>query len=303
MHRNRNAIKTTAGEKVFYFINGLLLALFCILVLLPLLNVVAISLNDGKDAARGGITFWPRVWSFDNFGEIFKNGDLLNAYSVTIFRTFAGVALGVTFNALAAYALKFKTLPGRGVITFIIFFTMLFGGGLIPYFMLLKNLKLYNTLWVYVLPGIYSAWNILLIRTYMESLGTSLEESAKLDGAGDITIFFRIIVPLSTPILAVIALYVGVGQWNDWFSGIYFVSEQKLQPMATILQKMLDTQELLRKYLARQGAFFEQKQQRLVTAASLKAATVVVTAGPIILLYPFLQKYFVKGVMVGAIKG
>jgi len=299
----KNAIRTSRGEEAFYFVNGLLVAAFCILVLLPLLNVVALSLNDGKDAARGGIVFWPRVWSIDNFREIFENGELVNAYTVTIFRTVVGIFLGVLFNALAAYALKFKSLPGRGIITFIIFFTMLFGGGLIPYFILLKNLHLYNTIWVYVIPGIYSAWNILLLRTYMESLGSSLEESAKLDGAGDVVVFFKIIVPLSMPILAVIALYIGVGQWNDWFSGIYFVSEQKLQPMATVLQRMLDTQELLRKYIARQGSFFENKQQRMVTAASLKSATVIVTAGPIIFFYPFLQKYFVKGIMIGAIKG
>lgn len=301
---NKGPNRATSGERVFFIVNYLFMGILCIVILLPLMNIIALSLNEGRDASRGGITFFPRRFTFANYMEILKNGNILTAYQVTVMRTVIGVALSVFFNALAAYALKSKTLPGRTPIIFFIFFTTLFGGGMITYFVLIKNLGLYNNFLVFILPGIYSTWNIIIMRTFFEGLGISLEESAKLDGAGDLTVFFKIILPLSKPVLAVVALFVGVAHWNDWFTGIYFVSDQDLQPMQTLLWKMLSTQELLRKYIARSQTGFDQlKQQYLVTSESLKSATVVIAAGPIVLMYPFLQKYFVKGVMIGAIKG
>ncbi len=304
MNKNKHFIKVSTGERIFYICNYIFMTLFCISIILPFLNIIAISLNDGKDTAMGGITIYPRIFTFDNYTEVLKNGDIANAYFITISRTVIGVILSVFLTAAAAFALKSKTLPGRSLIIFGIFFTTLFGGGLIPYFILLRNIGLYNTFWVYIIPGLYSFWNMIIMRTFFEGIGISLEESAKLDGAGDFRIFMSIIIPLSKAVLAVIALFNGVGHWNDWFAGVYYVSEVKLQPMQTLLWKMISTQELLRKYVSRGGTGFEAlREQTMVTAESLKAATVLIAAGPIILMYPFCQKYFVKGVMIGAIKG
>lgn len=302
--KSKSYIKDSNGEKVFKVCNYVFLVIFCVAILLPIFHILAVSFNDGRDTMKGGITIVPRIITLKNYKEIFLNSNVLNAYKITLLRTSIGIMLSVFMTALAAFALKSKTLPGKVPITFFIFFTMLFNGGLIPYFMLIRNIGLYDNFWVYVIPSIYSTWNIIIMRTFFEGIGYSLEESAKIDGANDFVIFFRIILPLSKPVLAVIALFVGVSHWNEWFTGVYFVSSEELQPMQTLLWKMISTQELLRKYIARSVTGFDRlKGEHLVTAESLKAATTVIAAGPIIMIYPFVQKYFVKGVMIGAIKG
>lgn len=289
-------------EKFFHGLNIALLIALSLLILLPFMNIIALSFNSGRDAATGGVYFWPRVFSLENYKELFSDNRIVNGYKITLFRTIVGTASSVFLTAMAAYALKNKTLPGKQVFNFIIFFTMLFGGGIIPYYILLKALHLRNTLWVYIVPGLYSAWNIIVMRTFFEGISVSLEESAKLDGCNDFRIFLQIILPLSKPVIAVIALFNGVGHWNDWFTGNFFVMDKSLQPVQTILQEMLTTQLKL-KELAVNSVETSMSAKRLVTGESLKMATIVVTTLPIVCVYPFIQKYFVKGVMIGAVKG
>jgi len=301
MKRNR-LIKESPVEKFAYWIIILLLALFSLSIVLPFLHILALSFNGGKDTAMGGVYFWPRSFTLNNYKEVFSDNRIINGYKITLARTILGTFLSVLLTAMASFALKIKTLPGRNFITFMIFFTTLFGGGLIPYYMLLKALHLRNTFWVYILPGLYSAWNIIMMRTFFDTLGTELEESAKLDGCGYFRIFFQIILPLSKPVVSVIALFNGVDHWNDWFTGAFYVQDRNLQPVQTVLQEMLTNQQKLKSLMMNsyQSAI---TARNLVTGDSLKMATVMVTTVPIMCVYPFIQKYFTKGVMIGAIKG
>ncbi len=292
---------TSSFRRIFYVLNIVLLTLLSLSILLPILNIVALSFNGGKDAAMGGVYFWPRAFTLDNYKAVFSDNRIITGYKVTIMRTVIGTASSVFLTAMAAYALKRKSLPGRRLITFLIFFTMLFSGGTIPYYMVLRNTGLLNTFWVYVIPSLYSTWNIIMIRTFFEGISISLEESAKLDGCNDFTVFMRIILPLSKPVIAVIALFNGVAHWNDWFTGAYFVTNADLHPVQTILQEMLTTQSKLKELMSNS---YEAVQfaKRVVTGESLKMATIVVSTLPIIMVYPFIQKYFAKGVMIGAVK-
>lgn len=288
-------------RRIFYVLNIVVLTLLSLSILLPILNIVALSFNGGKDAAMGGVYFWPRAFTLDNYKAVFSDNRIITGYKVTIMRTVIGTASSVFLTAMAAYALKRKSLPGRRLITFLIFFTMLFSGGTIPYYMVLRNTGLLNTFWVYVIPSLYSTWNIIMMRTFFEGISISLEESAKLDGCNDFTVFMRIILPLSKPVIAVIALFNGVAHWNDWFTGAYFVTNADLHPVQTILQEMLTTQSKLKELMSNS---YEAVQfaKRVVTGESLKMATIVVSTLPIIMVYPFIQKYFAKGVMIGAVK-
>lgn len=301
MKRNRLQ-KESPIEKFIYWIIIIALALFSLSIILPFVHILALSFNGGKDTAMGGVYFWPRAFTLNNYKEVFSDNRIINGYKITLARTILGTFLSVLLTAMAAFALKSKTLPGRNFITFMIFFTTLFGGGVIPYYMLLKELHLRNTFWVYILPSLYSAWNIIMMRTFFDSLGTELEESAKLDGCGYFRIFFQIILPLSKPVVSVIALFNGVGHWNDWFTGAFYVTDRNLQPVQTVLQEMLTNQQKLKSLMINsyQSAM---SAKTLVTGDSLKMATVMVTTVPIMCVYPFIQKYFTKGVMIGAIKG
>jgi len=296
--------KTSTGEKLFKIVIYILIILLCLSIILPFLNILALSFNAGKDAERGGIYFWPREWSLDNYKEVFSSSNIWNAFWISLFRTVLGTLASVFLTAAAAYALKSKTLPGVKFFTMLIFFTMLFGGGIIPYYMLLKDLNLINTIWVYVIPGLYSAWNIIIMRTFFSQISVSLEESARIDGYNDLSIFLRIIMPLSRPVIAVIALFNAVGHWNDWFTGAFYVRDAKLRPLSTLLQEMLTRADALRKTLEQAAGTkqYDMLDKIQVTGNSLKMATIIIVVAPIILVYPFIQKYFAKGVMIGSIK-
>lgn len=290
------------SSRFFNTLNVVLLGLFSLSIILPLLNILALSFNGGKDAAMGGVYFWPRAFTWNNYIEVFSDNRILTGYGITVARTVLGTFLSVILTGMAAFALKKKDLPGRTVMLFLIFFTMLFSGGIIPNYMLIKAVGLKNTFAVFIVPGLYSAWNIIMMRTFFEGLGESLEESAHIDGAGWFRIFFQIILPLSKPVIAVIALFNGVAHWNDWFTGAFYVQDADLKPVSTILQEML-TQQMKLKNLITNSNMSAVTAQKQVTGDSLKMATVVVTMVPIMAVYPFIQKYFAKGVMIGAIKG
>lgn len=296
-----NKSKTSPVESFFYILNVVLLILLSLSIILPFLNVLALSFNGGKDAAMGGVYFWPRAFTLANYKEVFSDNSIINGYKITLTRTILGTTLSVFLTAMAGYALKCKTLPGRKIIMLAIVFTMLFGGGVIPYYMLIKAVGLRNNFWVFVIPSLYSAWNIVLMRSFFESIPISLEESAKLDGCGYFGIFFKIILPLSKPVISVVALFVAVGHWNDWFTGAFYITNKDLLPVQTLLQQMLVNQQKLTTLITNTPQSISAARN-LVTGDSLKMATVMVTTLPIMCVYPFIQKYFAKGVMIGAIK-
>lgn len=296
--------KSLQGPKWARVLNITLLIIFAVMILIPFLHVLAVSFNEGTDAQRGGIGFWPRMWTLDNFLEVFKQDNLLNGLLISIFRTVVGTVFGVGLMSMAAYALTVKTLPGRSFFTFFIFFTMLFGGGQVPYYLVLSELGLTGSVWVYIIPGLYGTMNILLLRTQFQQLPYSVIESARIDGSSEFYIFRKLILPMSTPVLATVTLFTAVGHWNDWFAGTFYVRDANLKPLATLLQEMLTQQSALADILLRStGAqSYSALDQVSITGQSLQMATIIVVLLPMLVTYPFVQKYFVRGITVGSIK-
>lgn len=250
------------------------------------------------------IYFLPQGFTFENYITIFKDSKFLDAYVITVLRTVIGTSLHVFLSALFAYALTRKQLPGKTFLTFYIFIPSIFSGGMIPNFILFRELGLINNFWVYVFPFLFSFFHIIIMRTFFQQLPSSLEESAQIDGASNFRVFMRIILPLSMPVLATIALFQGVFHWNDWFTGTYFVTTESLRPVQTLLNQLLTESEALANAAqkASQTGTTVSNGMIAVTPESLRMATLIVATLPIICIYPFLQKYFVKGVMIGSIK-
>lgn len=283
-------------------LNYIFLVIISCTFLFPFWRVLAISLNDGVDALAGGINFWPRKFTLDNYMVIFSKPDILNAYKITILRTVIGTLLSVFLMSLMAYGLSKKHLIGRKVFNVLILITMFFSGGIIPFYLLLKRLQLLNNFWVYVIPSLYQAWNIILLRTFFSNLPASIEESARMDGANDIILFFKIVLPISLPIIATVSLFVSVGHWNDWFAGEFYIQNKELVPLQTLLIRIIRANESTR-IITDSASYVERSKVSNVTSYSIKMAVLVAAVLPIMCIYPFLQKYFIKGVMVGSIKG
>lgn len=296
-----NKIKVNRGDQIIQAFIYFIIILLCLSILLPCLNVLVLAFNDGKDAARGGIWFWPRVFTLANFQAVFQDGSITKAYLITIARTVIGTFSSLVVTTLAAFALKQKDLPGNKIITILITFTMLFDGGMIPKYIQYKNLHLLNSFWVYVVPGLVSVTYLLMVRTFFEGIPDSLEESAKLDGCGFFGIYTRIMLPLSKPVLAVVGLYTAVNHWNDWFSGAFYMSDTSKWPVQTVLQQML-TKAMNSQEVTNVAQALAQNVSN-TTSDSLKMAAVVITTVPILCVYPFVQKYFAQGAMIGAVKG
>ena len=295
-------VKESLSDQLIQAFIYLIVIALCLLIIIPCINVLALSFNDGADAAKGGIYFWPREFTLDNYKEVFADGKIMKAYGITVARTVIGTGLSLLVTTLAAFALKEEELPGRKIITMLITFTMLFGGGMIPTYIQYKNLNLLNSFWVYVIPGMISVTNLLMVRTFFEVIPVSLEESAKLDGCGYFKTYTQIILPLSKPVLAVVGLYAAVGHWNDWFQGAFYMSSSKLWPVQTVLQQMLSRAMSASREATTASQAIAQANSA-VTSDSLKMAAVIITTVPILCIYPFAQKYFAKGAMIGAVKG
>jgi putative aldouronate transport system permease protein len=293
-------IKESRSRKIFMTLNYTFLALFGFITLYPFWYVLVASLNTGRDFVRGGVYFWPRVFTFENYIHAFKDSRIFDSLTISVARTVIGVLLGLFFTSLIAYALSVRTLPGRTFFTFFFYFTTIFGGGMIPYYMLLRDLGLTKSFGLYIFPAVYSFFNFLLMRTYFSTIPTELRESAQIDGAGDGKILFRIYVPLAKPILATLALFIGVGHWNDWFTGAYYQSRAVLFPAATLLQKLLSEAATS---TIKVGQETSLSTMTSYTTQSLQMAFVMILTMPIVIIYPFLQKYYVKGVMIGSVKG
>ena len=291
----------TRAQKIFKVFNYCFLGLFGFITLYPFWYVLIASLNTGRDFAKGGVFLYPRAFTWENYGVAFQDSRIFTSLSVSVAKTLIGVATGLLFTILIAYALSIKTLPGRNFFTFFWYFTTIFGGGMIPYYMLLRDLGLTKSFWLYITPAVFNFFNFLIMRTNFNNIPTELRESAQLDGAGDIRILFQLYVPLSMPVIATVALFVGVGQWDDWFTGAYYQSNQNLIPAATLLQKLLN--EATASSTIKVGQESAAAVMQSYTSQSLQMAFVMILTMPIVVVYPFLQKYYVKGVMIGAVKG
>ncbi|MDI6619677.1 MAG: carbohydrate ABC transporter permease [Clostridiales bacterium] len=298
-----NGIRMSIGERIFQIVNNIFLVLLSITTLYPFLNILVYSLNEGKDAMKGGLFLWPRKFTLFNYEFVFSNGLMQNAYLITISRTILGTIFGIAITAAVAYGLSIRTLPYKKFIMFYILVPMLFNAGLIPYYLQLVNLHLVNTFWVYVIPNLFSIWNMFVMKTFFEGIPESLRESAIIDGANEVVVLFKITLPLSLPMLAALSLFTAVWHWNDWFSGAFYVNSNKLMPVQTYLEKLLSASSMNMLYGGNGNeAAFRSSQTNKMTITSVKMAAVMIGTVPILCVYPFLQKYFVKGVLIGSVK-
>ena len=298
-------------SKAYYFgqtVNYIILIGIGFITLYPFWYCLVLSFNDGMDALKGGIYFWPRSITMQNYFRAFTNPLIVSAFTISVSRTLLSIALACTFTSLMAYGLTKRDLPGRSAIIFYFYFTTLFSGGLIPTYILYRQIGFLNNFWVYVIPGIYNFFNAILLRTFFYTIPESLKESARLDGCTELGAFFRIILPLSAPVMATIALFVGVANWNDWFTGAYFVTRRRdLYPAATLLHDLLSQANFVNALSSTGGEMMINEAlmssaARSVTPESLKMAFLIILTFPIICIYPFLQKYFTRGIMIGSIK-
>ncbi|WP_025705999.1 carbohydrate ABC transporter permease [Paenibacillus graminis] len=295
-----NRIKQDKETIAFNIIGYTLLTLVSLICLIPFWLIVAGSFTDELEIISKGFQLFPDTVSFEAYKSVFSTPEqIYRAYSVTIGVTIAGSLLGIFLTSMAGYVLSRKDFAMRNGISFFIYFTTLFSGGLIPWYILMtKNLGLKDSYWALILPPLLSAWNIILMRSFMKSIPESIVESAKIDGAGDFKIYQRLILPLSTPGLATIGLFLALGYWNDWFNANMFITTDSKYPLQFLLYKILSSAAVLQ---TNNGAYLAANV--VPPTETLKMAVAVVATGPIILLYPFVQRYFVKGLTVGAVKG
>ncbi|MBP3604837.1 MAG: carbohydrate ABC transporter permease [Lachnospiraceae bacterium] len=293
--------KTSLADKIFVVCNTLFMIAFVVVTLYPVLNTLAISFNDGIDAVRGGIHLWPRKFTFKNYLTILGKENMITAVYVTVARTILGTLLALVTNALLAFVVSRKRFLFKSGLSLFWVITMYVNGGLIPVFLLYRNLHLTGTFWVYIIPGTISAFNMLVLRTYMNGLPDSLEESAQLDGAGYWTVFVKIISPLCKPVYATVALFVAVGQWNSWFDAMLY---NRLKSEYTTLQYEL--MKLLSSVMNQSGnaanASAAGAANAAITPVTVRSAASIATMLPIVMLYPFLQRYFVTGLTIGGVK-
>ncbi|MDE1549094.1 carbohydrate ABC transporter permease [Jeotgalibaca caeni] len=285
------------------YVLGIFMLFVIVITLYPFLNVLAVYLNDATDTARGGIHILPRVFTFENYRQIFaSNNRLLIAFRNSLLRTLIGTITATFSCAVLAYVLSRRNFIFRKHINIMLTLTMYISGGLIPSYLLIRNLGLINQFSVYIIPALISAFNVIVIRSFIEGLPDALEESARIDGASDFKIFYKIIMPLCLPVLATIALFVAVGQWNSWFDTyLYARSNNNLTTLQYELMKIMDNANSM-SAADIQGISQNQNMTNRITPESIKMAITIVATVPILIVYPFLQKYFVSGLTLGAVK-
>ena len=296
-------ISAKNSDRIFVFFNTILMLFVIVVMLYPFLNTLAVSFNNASDSLKGGIFLWPRIFTTSNYKSIFESPLLIIAFRNSIMRTVISTVLGLFFCSMGAYVVSREEFILNKFVTIYFLMTMYVSAGLFPMYFLYRDLHLINSFNVYWIPGLFSAFNIIIIRTYMQGLPDSLVEAARIDGAGEFRTFVQIILPICKPVLATVGLWIAVGNWNDWFSSFIFASADNLttlqfelmKKLATAMTQMANRQA---EYLAAAGGTFDN-----ITPIAIRATITIVAAVPILCVYPFLQKYFVKGVHVGSVKG
>lgn len=296
-------MKRTKGEKIFNIFNIIFMIFLSITMLYPYINQLAISLNDGMDTILGGITIWPRKFTWLNYTTILGSESVITAFILTAFVTVAHMLLSLIITTAAAYVMTKRDLPFKNMITWVLIIPMYISGGIIPTYILYRYLGLLNNILVYIIPGAFSFYNMIIIRTFIKGLPVSLEESAMIDGANEAVVLFKIILPLSMPVIATVALWLIVGMWNNWTTTLYYVNERELYTLQYVVMQLIKQSDVLQQLASETaltgGAMVEEAQ---TTSESVKAAAIIFSTIPIVMTYPFLQKYFVKGVTIGAVK-
>ena len=287
--REIKKIQIPLGERIFYIADDLLMILLCVLILLPLIHVVAGSFSDGAAyMSHSGLLLWPLKPTTAAYESVITNQNIWTGYRNTLFIVIVGTALDMLFSLVAAYVLSRKKYMLKSFFNLMVVFSMYFSGGMIPFFLVVKGVGLYKSIWSLILPSLINVFNLVIVRTAMTGVPDSLEESAQLDGAGHLTILFRIITPLILPSVAVVALYYAVSHWNSWFNAMLFIKDRKYYPLQLVLREIL---------------ILSDTDEGYVMSETIQFATIVVATIPILCVYPFIQRYFVKGIMVGAVKG
>lgn len=289
--------KPTTGERLFDIANIACMLLLIFFTLYPFWYVLVGSLGDAVwVTGQRGLLWFPYGFNLEAYKAVFLNPMILSGYLNTLFIVVVGTSLNMIMTAFGAYALSRRNLLLKNPLMFLIVFTMFFNGGLIPFYLIVSGLGLIDSIWALIVPGAISTFNLIIMRTTFQAVPVSLEESAKLEGANDFVVLFRIVLPLSIPVVAVLILFYGVAHWNSWFSALIFIRSRDLYPLQLILREILITNNTEQMITGVTG------DNKIMIGATIKYAAIIVATGPILLLYPFLQKYFVKGVMIGAIK-
>lgn len=289
--------RKSRGDIIFDTIVTLVMIGIVLMCLYPFYLAVIMSFNEGIDAQRGGIYLLPRMFTLDNYAKLFRDGAWGRAFVVTVARTVVGTFMTVFFTLFVAYGLSYKELVFRKAYYSFFIFAMYFSGGVIPYYILLRSLHLLNTFWVYVVPGCLSLFYIVVATSFFQDVPKELAESARLDGAGEFTIFRKIILPISKPLMATIAIFTSVGHWNAWYESAFFVTDKKLRTMGYLMIAVINSSKA-----STSAADAGMQATATTTTLSIQLAAMVVAVLPILCVYPYFQKYFVTGMTVGAVK-
>lgn len=291
-------VRKTVGEKVFDIFMAVILILVCLSMVFPVFYVISRSFMTDADRSMHPLAIFPHEWTLEGYKYIFSSNSLIfNSFKITLFRTIAGTLFSLLLESMFAYVISKKKYPLRNIITVIIAITMWFNGGLIPSFLLIRSLGFMNSLLVFIIPSALSVWNVLILRNFFSQIPDSIEESGMIDGANEAVVLFKLILPLSKAALATIALFHVVNHWNEWFTGILYISDQKKQPAMVILRQIINTANISSLDIFGEGAASRPPSY------IIRMAMITVITFPIIVAYPFFQKYFTKGLLIGSIKG
>ncbi|MCP3773192.1 carbohydrate ABC transporter permease [Paenibacillus sp. MZ04-78.2] len=292
------ALKKTKSDRIIDAVIFTVLTVFCLATLFPIIFVFVMSITPYTEVLKnGGFVIFPKTVTFEAFKTIFSSNTVPKALQVTVFITVVGTACNLAVTTMLAYPLSKKFLPGRNAVLLGVVFTMLFSGGLIPTYLTVKATGLMDTLWALIIPGLVSSFNVLIMKTFFEGLPYEIEEAAKVDGCSDIGTLIRIVLPLSLPIMATLGLFYGVNHWNAYFGGVMYLNDRSLYPLQVVLRNMIVSPAVSQELAVPQSAL------NAMPPETIKMATVVVAIVPVLIVYPFLQKYFVKGMLLGAVKG
>ncbi len=291
----RKTMKKDTDSRVFDVVNVIILSIFTLLIVVPLWNIVVSSFASGQALAKGDFIFWPKEFSLENYRAVFRDHSIYRAFFISISKTVIGVITHVFFCAMMAYAMSKANLKGRKLYSAMGIITMFFSGGMIPMYLLLRELDMLNSFWVYIIPALLSYYDVIILMNFFRDVPPSLEESAMMDGAGQWRIFLQIYLPLSKPALATIALFNGVNQWNDFMTAKLYITDKTLYPLQMKLYEIIVQSQT-------QGMQNIGTAVAQTTTKGVQLATIVVTTIPILVIYPLLQKHFIAGMMVGAVK-
>lgn len=296
--KHTNRIKTSTGEKIFTVFNYTFITVLCLVMLYPFWHVVMQSFSSMEATLKGGAFLYPKGFNLDTYESVFKNQQVYTGFATSIMVTVVGTVLGTLLTAMTAYPLSKSRLRGGKVLMVIVLITMIFSAGMIPSFLLIQGMGLIDNRLSLILPALVSAYNCIIMKNFFMSIPDSLEESARIDGANDVRIFFSIIVPLSKATIATIALFMAVAYWNDYFSTVLYIRSSDKWSLQAVLRYMLtNTQQAMAQ------AGIQTVSTSNMNSETIKAGTIVISTVPILVVYPFVQKYFVTGVMIGGVKG